>query len=738
MRFTKIKKASSLLYFALALYSAFLLVSCVPTNNNGGANSNKPLLLSPQDEAVNVEFNNAVLKFRTPTNEKYELVVKEAVNNVEVYKTVVDGNGDEVSVVVPKGKLKPTVRYKWYVRLRDDDSVASDVWYFNTKNNTPPSVSNLKPDKTSDHPFGALALTWSATDPDNDDLTFEVKVYLLGKTEPVFTTTVATNSAVVKNLEQQKDYEWTVKAKDPWGSESSLTRATFRTKTNEAPQNIELLNPKNGQVGVKFNNLLLQWEGYDKDYEELKYNVSLNDSQNLLSGSTLTQYRVTGLKPDTLYRLKITAIDTYGLSKTQEFTFTTKQNSPPNKPTLLEPANNSRVNFAKITSLTFRWLNSVDPDEDTVSYDFVIESEGNVVVSREGINSTSQIFSDPKSILDVGKTYAWYVVAKDPHGGKTQSEKFTFETYENNPPTKPTSPYPANGAINQPNRIPKFSWQSSDPDGDPLKFDVYIGNSPSNLSLVTATDLTTTSFETGYLFEFGKTYYWKVAVKDGYNPPVESDVWSFTITNKDNPPTQPVLVNPANGSTGIALNNVTLKWNASSDVETSKENLVYYLYFGRADNMTLLATITGRTTAEIEHIATGLKPVTTYYWRVEVKDSFGNYAYSTTWNFTTKQNEAPNFPINPSPSDGGSITSSSTPATITLSWSCSDPDGDALTYEVYVSRTTDFTGVAPIRTNMNSVQYTAPDYGWYYWYVVAKDPHGGATKGKTWKFEIKK
>ncbi|AMW31960.1 fibronectin type III domain-containing protein [Fervidobacterium islandicum] len=724
-------KTSTLLLCSYVLILVFLS-ACVTPQKSG------PELLEPKNNAQSVPFNNTTLLFGTPSDGEYEVIVKEADTNAEVFRQVVNG-GQNISVVVPKGRLKPDTKYKWYVRRKGNDSGASSMWYFTTKKNSLPSVYGLKPDKTEGHPFGALALTWNANDPDDDTLTFVVRVFEVGKDAPVYETTSATNSAVVKDLKQLTNYRWTVEAIDPWGAKSGLSEATFKTKANEAPERIELINPRNGELNVKFNNLLLKWQGYDKDYEDLRYTVTLrtgsSSGQALLSNSTLTEFLVTGLNPDTVYTLSITAVDKYGETRTESFQFTTKVNTPPTKPELTNPANSARVNFVSAKQITFTWTNATDPDEDDVDYEFVLVSGSQIVHKRSAVLSNSYTI-DVNSLLDVGKTYTWYVAAKDRHGGRTESDRFTFETYRNTPPSVPTSPYPANGARNLPNRIERFSWDCSDPDGDALKFELYIGESPDNLKLE-ASNLTTKTYSTSRLFDFGKTYYWKVVVSDGYNPPVEGPVWSFTITAEDRPPTAPVLSSPSNGANGISFNNITLRWRASTDKETAPDRLVYLVYFGKADNMELVATVTGKTDDEIFHTISSVAPATTYYWRVEVKDSFGNYAYSTTWSLKTKPNEAPNIPLNPNPADGSQVPVSGVPTTVTLSWDCSDPDGDSLTYEVYINTSDDFSSVTPYTTTNKSVVVQINTLGRYYWYVVAKDKHGGETKSKTWNFDVK-
>jgi hypothetical protein len=728
----KKQKFLSFMFILILLLSA---QSCVTPKSD-----NKPVLIYPANGSTNLPFNNLTVEFKAITGLKYDVIVKSE-DSQNIYSTSITSTSEVVDVTIPKGKLEPGKKYKWYVRIHNDDSKASSLWTFTTTQNTAPTVSTLKPDGTSDHPFGALALTWNITDPDGDDLTSTIRIYEVGKDVPVVELRVGTDTCVVKNLKQLTQYIWEVEVQDPWGGVAKSNRATFRTKQNVPPQSIELKSPVNNSTDIKFNDLLLQWQGSDPDYEDLKYTIYLYKSSEmpnkpLVSNSTQTEFLVTGLEPLTDYSIDIEAIDTYGESLRKSFKFKTKENTPPQKPTLIEPVDNSRINLAKVNTLSFKWKSSKDVDEDVVSYRFVI-TDGANSRSMYPLSVTELSFGNLSDFFKKGKRYTWYVEAKDPHGGTTKSDEFIFEAFLNNPPSVPSNPYPSDGAVNLPNRIPQFSWSSSDSDGDSLKYDLYIGKTRDDLKLV-ASDLATNSYSTPMLFDFGTTYYWKIVVKDGFNEPVEGPVWKFTVTNQDNPPTKPVLISPANGQSGVVFNNIALKWKASTDIETPPENLIYYVYLGKADEMDLVAQVTGQSTNEIIAAGINLKPSTTYYWRVEVKDTFGNYAYSETNAFTTKSNTAPNWPKSPNPADGSTITVSSTPAEITMTWDASDPDGDNLTYEIQISKAENLTGAQVFYTSTRSVKITLDDVGTYYWRVTAKDPHGGSTEGNVWSFEVKK
>ncbi len=100
---------------------------------------------------------------------------------------------------------------------------------------------------------------------------------------------------------------------------------------------------------------------------------------------------------------------------------------------------------------------------------------------------------------------------------------------ENSAPIQPENPSPETGATNvQPTTT--LSWQCSDPDGDDLTYDIYMGTASGVYpdSLV-ASSLTDTTYTPAGLHE-GTTYYWKVIASDGawIN---ESEEWSFTVMN---------------------------------------------------------------------------------------------------------------------------------------------------------------------------------------------------------------
>jgi len=79
---------------------------------------------------------------------------------------------------------------------------------------------------------------------------------------------------------------------------------------------------------------------------------------------------------------------------------------------------------------------------------------------------------------------------------------------------KPSNPSPLNNAINQ-NTSLTLSWYSSDPDEDPLTYDIYLGtnNPPTNK---VSTSQTAKSYNATNLSN-STTYFWKIIAKDDHS-----------------------------------------------------------------------------------------------------------------------------------------------------------------------------------------------------------------------------
>ena len=159
-------------------------------------------------------------------------------------------------------------------------------------------------------------------------------------------------------------------------------------------------------------------------------------------------------------------------------------------------------------------------------------------------------------------------------------------------------------------------------------------------------------------------------------------------------------------------------------------SLTYDVYFGVDDPYELYLVSEGQSGTTYEPGT--LSYDTTYYWQIDATDSYGTTTFGPTWGFTTKANSPPNTPSDPDPSNGKTNVG----VNHDLSWTCSDPDGDSLTYDVYFEAN-DPTPDVLVSNNQTSTTYDPGTLSFdtiYYWKIKATDEYGATTDGPTWKF----
>ncbi|MEI7662066.1 MAG: LamG domain-containing protein [Bacteroidota bacterium] len=100
-------------------------------------------------------------------------------------------------------------------------------------------------------------------------------------------------------------------------------------------------------------------------------------------------------------------------------------------------------------------------------------------------------------------------------------------------------------------------------------------------------------------------------------------------------------------------------------------------------------------------------------------------------NPTTPTNSAPTTPSNPTPADGA-VNISRSPI---LNWVSSDPEGDVITYELYLSYVNPPNTLIAGNLTTSSYAITGLDSNkTYYWRINAKDSKGSASSGPIWRF----
>ncbi len=164
---------------------------------------------------------------------------------------------------------------------------------------------------------------------------------------------------------------------------------------------------------------------------------------------------------------------------------------------------------------------ATDPEQDVLSFDVYFGKTTSPELVSENQSSTS--YTTPR--LENSMRYYWRVIVSDGvHAISSPLWSFKTTPVPNNAPNAPGSPVPSTNATGI-DMLPKLSWSASDPDDNPLTFDLYFGTT-SNPPLFKS-DLDTNLYNLGNS-GFAVTYFWKIAASDGIDV-TESPVWSFTM-----------------------------------------------------------------------------------------------------------------------------------------------------------------------------------------------------------------
>lgn len=402
-------------------------------------------------------------------------------------------------------------------------------------------------------------------------------------------------------------------------------------------------------------------------------------------------------------------------------------NIPP-MPEIVSPGNG-----AAVASLTpqIEIQNSIDPNGDTVHYDFELYSDeamtsvvASVVNKPETPDTTT--WQVPETLLE-NNWYYWRARATDGTGYSLWRYGSFFVNTANSPPL----PLRLSGVANESTvntLTPMLSMTyDEDPDLDPLNFKVTIYNDILKSSIL-ATYEGVDDMEDNTLFfqvpdaalENNMDYFWNATISDNHGETVESALFKFSIDTAAIMPTVPVIIYPPS-SWEILETAVDLK--VAGDPE-----LTYVFELDQSRSFTSPALvqsdeISGSDT-EVSFNVDDLVDNTCYFWRVK---AIGGGLHSTWVNgvfFVNKINDTPVKPILKNP--GHNAWAGSMSPVLSVSES-SDPDFDTVEYvfELYSDEALKNTVAKSL---VEKPEWIVPselhDNTRYYWRVAARDEHG--------------
>lgn len=198
-------------------------------------------------------------------------------------------------------------------------------------------------------------------------------------------------------------------------------------------------------------------------------------------------------------------------------------------------------------------------------------------------------------------------------------------------------------------------------------------------------------------------------------------------------PSVPEQLYPLNAT--LCINNsIVFEWNASTDAEGD-----FISYIIEVSENSTFSSISHNVSSNSNSKLVSLEKGKSYYWRLKARDSKGGESnYSSVSQFLTEgegvSNHLPFAPSLLAPALNSEIDGTST----TLSWTASDVDGDALTFDVYLD--TNAQPTTKVSDSQSETTYNASGLNalsTYYFKVVVKDDKGGISIGQVWSFTTK-
>ena len=495
-------------------------------------------------------------------------------------------------------------------------------------------------------------------------------------------------------LPEDGDYFWRMKAlgyQKVEGSWSIVRKFEIRTQKPASPT---FKSPSdNGTVTTKSPELKWTlvpetkkyWLQVSKDGNFPANNLQVNDST-----ITETSYNMTAkgkvLEEGVTYYWRLKSINQYYVQSdwAMSYQFTVHSNKPAS-PTLKSPSDKGTVTttspeltWSQVPAATKYWL-QVSKDGNFPA--------NNLQVNDSTITETSYNMTVKGKVLEEGITYYWQIKSINEYNVKSEwATRYQF-TVHSNKPASPTLKSPSDkGTVTT--TSPELTW-SQVPAATKYWLQVSKdGNFPANNLQVNDSTITETSYNMtvkGKVLEEGITYYWQIKSINEYN--VKSE-WAtrYQFTVHSNKPASPTLKSPSDKGT-VTTTSPELTW---SQVPAATK---YWLQVSKdgnfpANNLQVNDSTITETSYNMTAKGKVLEEGVTYYWRLK---SINQYYVQSDWamsyQFTVHSNK-PASPTLKSPSDKGTVTTTSPE----LTWSQVPA---ATKYWLQVSKDGNFPAIQP-------------------------------------------
>ncbi|MBS3817567.1 MAG: hypothetical protein KGY76_08410, partial [Candidatus Thermoplasmatota archaeon] len=594
-------------------------------------------LLSPED-GREVFGNNVTLKVDVADPDDESLVVEffDGFGTEEVLLSSFEevSSGSEISY--NWANLSPDRTYEWYVRVSDGkDEIISVTRSFRTVSevNTPDEPKDPDPEDGEKNISLSPILSVEVTHPDEKDL--DVFFYnATGESEKLIgvkknVSSGQTASIEWKGLLKNKTYRWYAVADD---GDSNETSKVWSFKTLKTLLELEVTDfevapiygkvPLGVSIGGKVKNFGIVRSEIDleimkENSEKIagwNYSVGPNEIKEIGESyqfDEVGKYTVTLRCGKEVKQERVTVVEEMGLKPYE----------------LLVPEELMKGSKTQINA----------------TLENLRESEEQAYIYVDGMKvHTEKIRAGEKESFETKYTFNETgdipVEVRDQRNDPLLRERVSvLEDKKEALPEKPKDPRPKNDAEDI-SIDPTLNVDVIHPEGDDITVYFYRFMDEEKDFLLGAKEVIggngTASIEWNHL-EKNTSYRWYTVASDG-SYQNESKTWSFktSSTGANNPPEQPFLVSPENGS-HLKDRNATLKVRVS-DRDGDSLNVTFYDVDNKEKIGKTRTDVKAGSTVEVNW--SGLEFGKTYNWYVVVEDG-GDNTSSPTWSFTVREDK---------------------------------------------------------------------------------------------------
>jgi hypothetical protein len=353
----------------------------------------------------------------------------------------VNQNANGTTCYTPPSALLGGRSYWW--RARCSNGTVSSGWagpFRFTTPNTNPSTPTLVSPVNADtlETLKPAFVVNASTDPDGNQISYLFQVSTVSNFSTIAATATVTGSGAQiswtssASLLNNTLYYWRVRASDGIGNSAYSTSRSFRVliASNTAPSAPAIVSPIANAVVALLSPQLVVSNGADPNGDVLTYQFEIYtatgqslvaSASGIAQASSLTRWTVsTALNDSTTYQWRARCFDGSLYSPWTSYSaFSTLvaggANNPPSVPANADPSANSTV-VTKPIDLTV--TNSVDSDDDPLTYSFFVYADAGLTVLLEAKHGVAEGNNNQTSVtLSLspveGDRYYWRSFATD-------------------------------------------------------------------------------------------------------------------------------------------------------------------------------------------------------------------------------------------------------------------------------------------------------------------------------------